>query len=144
MPDSLAVKDALNAVKHRQPWRPCAPVVLDEDALRVFTDLALSPYMTVAATLTAEAAAALPAIAHVDGTARPQVVSEGDDPWLWALLKAVKARTGWGVLINTSFNVRGRPILNEAATAVAIFDGAPALGGLVLEDHLVLRDACPA
>ena len=142
VPDTPAAKDALNRVKHRQSWRPCAPAVLDEDVLRVFEDVALSPTMSLASRLTPEAAAALPAIAHVDGTARPQVVYERDDPWLYALLKAVKARTGWGVVINTSFNVRGRPILNRAETALAIFDESPDVGALVLGDHLLLAGAC--
>ena len=85
---------SLRAAGDRQ-WRR----QLREDALRVFTDLALSPYMTVAATLTAEAAAALPAIAHVDGTARPQVVSEGDEK------KKVSRSNRWTV----AFARRGRP-----------------------------------
>lgn len=95
--------------------------------------------MTFAATLTQEAREALPAIVHFDGTARPQVVSKNDDPWLHSLLVAVRNKTGWGVLINTSFNVRGKPILNTAKVAIEIFDEKPQLGVLVIDDVFILR-----
>ena len=69
------------------------PIIAVEDALRVFETLPRSPYMTFAPPLRPEAKEALPAIAHFDGTARPQVVAAADEPWLHALLMAVRNRT---------------------------------------------------
>ena len=130
-------KDKLNRIKFRQWWRPVAPIVAVEDALRVFETLPRSPYMTFAPPLRPEAKEALPAIAHFDGTARPQVVAAADEPWLHALLMAVRNRTGWAVLINTSFNVRGRPILNRAAEAVGLLRGSPEIAAVLVEDWLL-------
>ena len=138
-PGNAAVRDRLNVLKHRQPWRPCAPMVLVDDALRVFTSFPRSPYMSFEAKLTPEAKEALPAILHFDGTARPQIVSKEDDPWLHALLLEVKEKTGWGVLINTSFKMRGKPIVNSAKAALEIFDEKTQLGVLVIEDSFILR-----
>lgn len=134
-------KDRLNRLKHREWWRPTAPVVAREDALRVFEALPRSPYMSFAPALTPEASAALPGISHFDGTARPQTVSASDEPWLHALLLAVKARTGWAVLINTSFNTRGRPILNTAAEALDLLETTAELDAVLIEGTLVRKGA---
>ena len=112
-------------------------MVAVEDALRVFTTLPRSPYMSFAPRLTAAAAAALPDIVHFDGTARPQTVAPTDDAWLHKLLLAVKARTGWAVLINTSFNARGKPILNTAREALALLRDSPAMSAVVFDDRVV-------
>ena len=130
-------KDAMNVIKFREWWRPVAPMVAVEDALRVFTTLPRSPYMSFAPDLTDEAKAALPAIVHFDGTARPQIVYAEEAPWLHALLVAVKRRTGWAVLINTSFNTRGKPILNTAREALTLLADSPGMSAVVLEDTLV-------
>ena len=134
---SANMKDVLNRIKFREWWRPVAPIVAVEDALRVFETLPRSPYMTFAPRLRPEAARALPAIAHFDGTARPQIVAAHDEPWLHALLMAVRDQTGWAVLINTSFNVRGKPILNRAAEALELLRESPEMSGVLLEDWLV-------
>ena len=112
-------------------------MVAVEDALRVFETLPRSPYMSFAPTLTEAASAALPAIVHFDGTARPQTVSASDDAWLHALLLAVKARTGWAVLINTSFNTRGKPILNTASEALELLRDSPRMSAVVFDDSVV-------
>ena len=82
---------------------------------------------------TDEAKAALPAIVHYDGTARPQVVDRDAAPWLHALLMRVKELTGWAVLINTSFNTRGKPILNTVAEALALLRDSPAMNAAVVD-----------
>ena len=139
-PSRPGSKDRLNAVKRREWWRPTAPVVAFEDALRVFETLPRSPYMSFAPRLAPAAAAALPGIAHFDGTARPQVATRDAEPWLHALLLAVKRRSGWAALINTSFNTKGRPILNTAREALALLE-ADGLDGVLIEDVLVTRKA---
>ena len=83
-----------------------------------------------------EIAKRFPALAHVDGTARHQSVSEDDDAWLWALLRAVGKRTGLSALINTSFNTRGRPICNTLREALQMLDEEPDLDYLLVDDWL--------
>ena len=118
-----------------------APVVLEEDADALFVREhgavpIRSPFMSFAPALRPAAAAALPAVAHFDGTARLQTVSKRNEPWLHALLEAVKARTGWGVLINTSFNSRGKPILNTLSEALELLRDCEDLDYVLVEDWL--------
>mmetsp|Transcript_31918 Transcript_31918/g.109760 ORF Transcript_31918/g.109760 Transcript_31918/m.109760 type:complete len:719 (-) Transcript_31918:70-2226(-) len=143
-PRTLESKDRLNVVKYREWWRPVAPIVALEDALRVFETLPRSPYMSFAATLTDAASAALPAISHYDGTARPQIVNSEDDAFLYALLLAVKRLTGWAVLINTSLNTRGRPILNTLLEALELYHTDDNLGALVVGDKVLYKDTLGA
>jgi carbamoyltransferase len=91
-------------------------MVMAEDSDLVFhrdaTDRPLlSPFMSFAPVVKPDAAAALPAITHYDSTARPQTVTKEEDPWVHALLGAVKEQTGWAVLINTSFNTKVDPFV---------------------------------
>ena len=135
------MKERMNALKFREWYRPTAPVLLAEEADRAFVrDSPLrplhSPFMSFAPKLTPVAAAALPAITHADGTARPQTVDESDEAWLHALLDAVKAETGWGVLINTSFNSRGKPILNTLSEALELLRDCEDLDYVLVEDWL--------
>ena len=92
--------------------------------------------MSFAPKLRAEAAEALPATTHADRTARPQTVGRGDEPWLHALLTAVKAESGWGLLINTSFNTKGKPILNTLEEALALLRDCEDLDYVLVEDWL--------
>ena len=78
--------------------------------------------MSIAAELTPWCVEQFPAIAHFDGTARPQTVTVKQEPWVHALLSQIAAKYGAGVLINTSFNVRGKPILNTLAEALELLD----------------------
>jgi hypothetical protein len=136
------IKHRLNVLKHREWWRPTAPMVAEEDAQRVFEAVprTSSPYMSFAPTLTPEAARALPGIAHFDATARPQIVSKEDEPWLHALLMEVRRRCGWAVLINTSFNTKGRPILNTAGEALRLLEESAELDAVLVADWLVVKD----
>ena len=93
-----------------------------------------SPYMSFAPKLTDAACAAHPAICHYDNTTRPQTVRKEDEAWVYELLCAVGRRTGSRVLCNTSFNTRGKPILNTIRDALALLD-QPGLG----VDYVVLE-----
>ena len=86
---------------------------------------------------------ALPAVTHVDGSARPQTVDPETAPRFAALLAAFERRTGCPVLLNTSFNVRGEPIVCTPADALMTFVDA-GLDTLVLEDFLIERESLPA
>ena len=138
VPDSDAIRERMNALKHRQWYRPVAPMVASEDLEAVFGHDAFtdSPYMSLAPKVKPAVRAAFPAMAHLDGTARHQSVSRDDEPWVWALLRAVGRRIGLGVLINTSFNTRGHPIVNTVRDSLKMLDELPDLDFVVIEDWL--------
>jgi carbamoyltransferase len=121
-PRTPEMKDILNKrVKHRQPFRPFAPIVIYERASEIFEGDEDSPYMLLAKDVRPEWRNKIPSIVHVDGTARVQTVREEQNPVLYRLLKEFDAITGVPVLINTSFNVKGEPIVETPEDAVECF-----------------------
>ncbi len=140
-PRKAEMKDILNSrVKHRQPFRPFAPIVLAERAKEIFEGDEDSPFMLIAKSVRKEWRDRIPAIVHVDGTARVQTVSEDTNPKLYRLLKEFEALTGVPVLINTSFNVKGEPIVETPADAVVCFL-TTGIDNLVLHDTLISKNA---
>ena len=104
-PRRAQVRDHLNQkVKHREWFRPFAPVVLAEDYADWFMEKVPSLYMSYTAKVRPEQAEIIPGVVHVDGTARPQILAADVDPMLRAVLELFKERTGVPVLLNTSFN----------------------------------------
>jgi carbamoyltransferase len=133
------MKDKLNAgVKFREWFRPFAPVVQEKDAETYFDGSGLSPFMSFAAKVKPEWKDIIPAIVHVDGTARVQTVNKQQHEWLYTLLDEYKALSGKGVLLNTSFNTKGKPLLNSAAEALDILKNTQ-LDAVVIEDQLFLK-----
>jgi carbamoyltransferase len=113
------VVDRLNAtVKFREPFRPFAPVVLAEKAGDYFTLPQPTPYMAIASGVTALAHATIPSVVHTNGRARVQTLAREDNPFLADVLAEFAALTGVPVLINTSLNVKGRPICGTPAMAL--------------------------
>jgi carbamoyltransferase len=140
-PRKPEMKDILNSrVKHRQPFRPFAPIVLAERAHEIFEGDEDSPFMLIAKPVRPEWRAKIPAIVHVDGTARVQTVTEDTNPVLYRLLKEFEALTGVPVLLNTSFNVKGEPIVETPRDAMACFL-TTGIDHLVLHDTLVSKTA---
>jgi carbamoyltransferase len=127
-------------VKKREGFRPFAPAVLAEHAGDHFDLAAPSPFMLETARVTSPLD--LPAITHVDGSARPQTVDRRHLPRFAALLDAFHRRTGCPLLLNTSFNVRGEPIVATPADALLTMASA-GLDLLVLEDRLLHRADLP-
>ena len=105
-------------------------------ALLWSSSITKSPYMSFAPRLQPWVVDQFPAIAHVDGTARPQTVERRRNPWLYDLLLRVGAAIGAPLLINTSFNGRGEPIINTARRALELLDSSPDLAFVVIEDWL--------
>ena len=103
----------LNEIKQREQFRPIAPVCLEEDAVRCFGCDYPSPFMLYTQQVYTDAL--LPAVTHVNGTARIQTVTSVTNSQLFELLMAFKARTGSGVLCNTSLNFKGRGFINNIA-----------------------------
>jgi carbamoyltransferase len=124
-------------VKLREPYRPFAPSVLAEEAVEYFDLAAPSPYMSFTAQVRATAKGVIPAVTHVDGTARVQTVSRESNPKFHALLTAFHRQTGVPVLLNTSFNVN-EPIVCSPEDAVACFRRTQ-VDRLVLGNLLVRR-----
>ncbi len=121
-PRTPEMKDILNKrVKHRQAFRPFAPIVLEERAAEIFEGAGDSPFMLMAKPVAKAWRDRIPAIVHVDGTARVQTVNQQQNPMLYRLLKEFEARTGVPVLLNTSFNVKGEPIVERPHEAVECF-----------------------
>ncbi|PJN22593.1 carbamoyltransferase C-terminal domain-containing protein [Kitasatospora sp. CB02891] len=128
------IKDIINTrVKHREPFRPFAPVVLEHEAPKVFEmgKKSSSPYMTFVFPVKPEHQEAIPGACHVDGTSRVQTITDESNPLLAELLRTFTELTGVPCLLNTSFNVAGEPIVNSPADAIQCFLGTEI-------DHLVL------
>ncbi|HUB61991.1 MAG TPA: carbamoyltransferase C-terminal domain-containing protein, partial [Puia sp.] len=146
------------SIKFREDFRPFAPVCREERAADYIEGGIVSPYMLLTARLRerwycrlpegyaglgleeklAVVRSRFPAITHVDGSARWQTVGRAVNPGLWRVLAAFEALTGDGVLINTSMNVRGEPIVCTPEEAVACFVGT-GMDVLVLEDRVIFK-----
>ncbi|MGY3603528.1 MULTISPECIES: carbamoyltransferase family protein [unclassified Bradyrhizobium] len=138
-PRRAEMKDILNSrVKHRQAFRPFAPLVLAERMTEIFEGEEDSPFMLIAKPVRPEWRDKIPAIVHVDGSARVQTVREATNPRLYRLLKEFEALTGVPVLINTSFNVKGEPIIETPEDAVNCFL-ATGVDNLILHDTIVSK-----
>jgi carbamoyltransferase len=142
-PGHAEMRDRINAmVKKREAFRPFAPACALEQAPRWF-DVAEGeqhPYMISVVDVRPEAQALLPAITHVNGSARLQTVSIGDNPDFHALLVAVGETTGRQMVLNTSFNIKGQPIVNAPDEAIETFLGT-GIEFLFLENYHVTRSA---
>jgi len=111
--------DVLNhKIKHREWFRPFAPIVKEEKAGEYFKLKNLSPFMLLAPEVKEEKKDIIPAVTHIDGTARVQTVSKNSNPRLWNLLDAFESKTQIPVLINTSFNLKGEPIVCTPEEAI--------------------------
>lgn len=116
MPFSSDIHQRLNAIKEREGFRPIAPICIEEDIDKYFENHGPSPHMLYfQRVLTPN----LPAITHVDGSARLQSVNAQQNPEAYALLRAFKELTGYGVLCNTSLNFKGRGFINRMSDLVA-------------------------
>ena len=141
-PSAPGMQKILNEkIKKRETFRPFAPVVLKEDAHEIFDGVKEAPYMLKVYSLKEQFRNEIPdgyedfpamdklytnrsrfqAITHVDFSARVQTVNRGQNPKLHALLSEIKQRTGYGMLVNTSFNVRGEPIVCAPIDAYSCF-----------------------
>jgi carbamoyltransferase len=135
------MRDRINAlVKQREAFRPFAPVVLEDQASKHFELDHPSPFMLETARVCSPID--LPAITHVDGSARVQTVNARTHPRLTRLLEAFADATGCPILLNTSFNVRGEPIVCTPFDALLCFVRS-GIDTLVLEDCLIDRSGIP-
>jgi carbamoyltransferase len=132
--------ERLNDVKGREQFRPVAPMVLEDRAHRIFRGNLPSPYMLFVHEVDAAWRDRIPAVVHVDGTARIQTVNPLDEPLMAAVLEGFEARTGVPVVVNTSLNTAGRPMVDDPRDALECFGSAP-VDLLVLGPFVVRRPA---
>jgi carbamoyltransferase len=139
-PRTPEMKDRVNeSVKFREGWRPFAPACLEEHAAAYFKGCGEAPFMTFTFDVVPNKVAEIPAVTHADGTARVQTVSKSTNPRFWRLIDEFRKLTGVPVLMNTSFNLRGEPIVCTPKDAVRTFYSS-GLDFLVLGDLIVAKD----
>ena len=130
-------------VKHRESFRPFAPSVLAEATQEYFEIGQESPYMLMSVPVRPEKRAVVPSITHVDGSARVQTVTPESNPLFYRLIKAFGEITGVPMVLNTSFNVRGEPIVCTPQDAYACFNKTK-MDYLVLGRYLVRKSPSAA
>jgi carbamoyltransferase len=143
-PFNPKTRERLNLlVKRRPPFQPFCPSILEEERQRLFEASFPHKHMATAFRMRKEFCAQLPCAVHVDGTARPQFVEERDNAEYYRLLREFKRLTGFGVLINTSFNLHGRTIVRTAKDAIRDFVDC-GIDELYLEGYRITRVIAPA
>ena len=142
-PRNNQMKERINAaVKYREPFRPFAPAVMVEHASDYFDCFGDSPYMLFNFTVHEDKRAEIPAVTHVDNSSRIQTVAKEDNAVLHRLLAEFKALTGVAVLLNTSFNLRGHPIVDTPADAFATFCSG-GIDIILLGSYLITKQQVP-
>jgi carbamoyltransferase len=135
--------ERLNDIKGREQFRPVAPMVLSERAAEIFDGPLPSPFMLFTHRVRERWRERIPAVVHVDGTARIQTVDRATEPLVARMLEAFERRTGVPVVVNTSLNTAGRPMVDDPRDALECFGSTP-VDALVLGPYLVRRRALAA
>ncbi|MGN6181324.1 MAG: carbamoyltransferase family protein [Mucilaginibacter sp.] len=138
-PINPSMQARLNEVKDREDFRPVAPVVLEEEAGNWFNNAAYSPFMLFVYDVAEDKAEKIPAVRHTDGTARIQTINARQNKPYHDLLQAFYRKTGVPVLVNTSFNTLGKPIVCTPRDAIECFWSSPfdalIIGSFVIEKN---------
>lgn len=138
-PRDASNKDRVNScVKFRESFRPFAPSVLAPSAPGLFERLEHSPFMLRICKVRPKATETIPAVVHVDETSRPQTLTAQDNPLFFELIEAFNGLTGVPAVLNTSFNVKGEPIVNNPNDAIECFKRSQ-LDALILGNYLITR-----
>lgn len=133
------MKKILNdRVKFRESFRPFAAIVNEEDCGKYFSSSYPNPYMLLVYDVKQEFRQIMPAITHVDGTVRIQTVNESENPTLRKLLNAFKEKTGYSVLLNTSFNIKGEPIVSSIDDALKSYKNSD-IDYLIVGNYLISK-----
>jgi len=142
-PIDPGMQAVLNEIKDREDFRPVAPVVLEEDAKDWFKDASFSPFMLFVYDVMPDKADLIPAVRHVDGTARIQTINRRQHKLYYDLIREFKKITGVPVLVNTSFNTRGEPIVCTPRDAIECFWTSPfdalVINSFLLEKNITAR-----
>jgi carbamoyltransferase len=141
-PRRLENLERLNDVKGREQFRPVAPMVLEARATEIFRGRHPSPHMLFVHDVDGAWRERIPAVVHVDGTARVQTVSPADEPLVARMLERFRALTGVPVVVNTSLNTAGRPMVDDPRDALECFGSAP-IDLLAIGPFVLRRDRAP-
>jgi carbamoyltransferase len=142
-PRRKTMRDWINrTIKGREMFRPLAPMVLLDEVHRYFNLDHPSPHMLYTVETWPDQLDRIPAVVHVDGSARVQTIAEGDDPFVRRLLENFRELTGIGVLLNTSFNGKDDPIVETIEDALTCFLKFP-MHILAFPPYLVVKKASP-
>ena len=133
------MKDYLNnKVKHRENFRPFAPVILEEFEMDYFKLKQTSPYMLLAPETNDRYIVSIPSVVHVDKTARVQSVNANNNPYIYGILQEFYKLSGTPVVLNTSFNDNGEPIVESPDDAINTFLSTQ-IDVLVLENFIIYK-----
>jgi carbamoyltransferase len=138
LPGERTMHTRVNDIKRREQWRPLAPSIRAADSAAYVTAAGRAPFMLTACQVTDRARREIPAVVHVDGSCRPQLVREQTNPRYARLLDAVAAASGTPVVLNTSFNQAGEPLVCGPHDAVRSFF-ASGLDALVMGSSIVTK-----
>nr|VFK65226.1 MAG: carbamoyltransferase [Candidatus Kentron sp. UNK]VFK71423.1 MAG: carbamoyltransferase [Candidatus Kentron sp. UNK] len=138
------MRDILNArVKFREPFRPFAPIIPEEAVTEVFEQQTPAPFMLLVSRIRPEYRPRIPAVTHCDGTGRVQTLTAQDNPFLYALCYQAQAKRGGPpVVLNTSFNVAGKPIVETPEEAIETFLETD-IDYLCMDDHWITKKGMP-
>jgi carbamoyltransferase len=128
----------MNDIKGREQFRPVAPMVLEDRAAEIFEGPLPSPYMLFTHRVRGDWAQRIPAVVHVDGTARIQTVDRASEPLVAEMLEAFERRTSVPVVVNTSLNTAGRPMVDDPRDALECLGSSP-IEALAIGPYLVRR-----
>lgn len=138
-PRDRKMKDRVNKlIKYREPFRPFAPAILEEKQFDYFDYKEPVPYMTEVHPVRKNMRSKIPSVVHVDGSGRIQTVMKNTNPKFWNVIKHFYKLTGVPVVLNTSFNVQGEPIVNSPQDAIKTFLGS-GLDDLFLENYWIKK-----
>ena len=133
-------KDILNKrVKFRESFRPFCPSMTEESKNDYFEDAQYAPFMVSSYNVAEEKKSTIPAVVHVDGTLRPQTVRRSTNPKYWDLINTFGKLTGESIILNTSMNIRGEPIVNTPYEAIRCFFGS-GMDYLIMGDFLIGKE----
>lgn len=142
-PTNTAIKDTINRrVKYRDEWRPFCPSMTTKAAKNLFSDSNMpgkeARFMGVAYDISAEMAELIPSVIHVDSTTRPQVIDRGADSEYTTIIEQIGKKTGHEVVLNTSLNIKGEPMVCSPLDAIKCFYGT-GLDHLIVENYLLSK-----
>lgn len=138
-PTDPNARDAINNKFKRREWfQPFCPIMTDDEAERILQKYYPNKHMTCAFRVKPEFAGGIPSVVHVDNTARAQIINHNDEPFIYSLMVELKKISGFAVLLNTSFNLHGRAMVNTPQHALDDFTDC-GLDYLVLENYLIGR-----
>ena len=141
-PTDLNARDSINNKFKRREWfQPFCPIMTESEATRLLVSSYKNKHMTCAFRVKPEFIKSIPSVVHIDGTARAEIISEHDEPFIYSVLELLKSRVGFGVLLNTSFNLHGRAMVNSPMHALDDYIDC-GLDYLVLQNYIIRRPKC--